>query len=152
MRFKVEKLSMLRFTYTAILIAISSALFVYVIGALTVFVKVREGMASWVATMSMLVAGIGELGFIVYSGDTFRRIREGRAISNRFLTLLMVLGWLFFLLEIFKLWTFIPNPRGWITYAPALLTNFDYALGLCGLAVGVGSVVVLKLRNKNRRR
>ena len=80
------------FAYSTILIAISAALFVFVIEALNTFIKVREGMASWAATMSMLVAGIAELGFIIYSGETLKRTKTSGAITDRFLILLMVLG------------------------------------------------------------
>ena len=146
MRFHAEKLTILRFFYATLLIAISAALFVFLIEALNVFVKVRRGMASWAATMAMLVAGIAELGFIIYSGESFRRFKSSGAITYRFFVLLMVLGWLFVLLGVFKLWTFAPDLRLWITYAPAFWDNTDYVLTLCGLIVGVGSTIFLMSR------
>ena len=151
MWFHAEKLTILRFVYATMLIAISAVLFVFLIDALNVFVKVREGMASWTATMSMLVAGIAELGFIIYSGETFRRVKSSGAITYRFIVLLIVLGWLFALLGVFKLWTFVPNLRLWTTYAPAFWDNTDYVLTLCGLIVGLGSTIFLVSRRMTKK-
>jgi Co/Zn/Cd efflux system component len=133
-----QKLTIYKAVVTAAAIAISALFFLLLLEELHRFVRIREGMASWVALMGLVVSGIAELAFIIWASDMLFKQKRTADVTGRSLSILSLFGWLFVLLGLFKVWTFVPNPLDWPRAAGAIWTATDYLTLATGLAAAIG--------------
>lgn len=132
-------------------VAISIYFFILAINALFIFIKLRSGFASVGGLFSIVIIGIVEMGFIIYAIEKYRTINDQKIVIVRFLTILAVFGFLFFLLQIFELWTFTPKIKQWRQYSEALWVGRNYFLLIAGAAIGVIAGIFAVLLKKRKR-
>jgi hypothetical protein len=140
-----------RYAFIVLSVAISIYFLLLAINALFVFIKLRSGFASVAGLFSIVIAGIVEMGFIVYMIEKYRTIIDRKIVIIRFLTILAVFGALFVLLQVFELWTFIPQIRQWGQYHSALWKVRNYLLFYGGAAVSVIAGISAILLKKQKR-
>lgn len=146
MRFtKPKPDTIIKSVYAGVLIALSGVLFVLFLEAIYRFIRVRSGLTSWVALMSLLVLGIAELSFVIYSGELIRKRKRQIDMLVTFLRTLGVIGWLFAVLEIFEVWTYIPQIAQWWSYISASWGFGTWMIFAAGIVAGIGGPVVARI-------
>lgn len=142
---------MLKSVYAGVTITISAVYFVLSLEAVVQFIRVRSGLTSWAALMSILVLGIGELSFVLLTGEMFRKLSGITVVTKKFLTLLAVFGWLYAVLQIFGIWTYIPNPANWYAYAKSLWSAGEFITFFSGIVIGVGIPIYLRISARRQK-
>ena len=152
MQLKFNRSILARGGFTGVTIAVSGVLFVIILEALYRFIRVRSHMASAAATFAIVIMGIVELSFIIYSGEVFRKQRTIGLMFIAFLRVISILALLFALLQVFELWTYIPNPAHWMRSVGAVWKLGDYAYFVGGIVISIGSYVFARMLETKRRR
>ena len=140
-----------RSVYLAVSLAVSAYFFMLAVDALTGFVKVRSGVASVTGLFMIVIFSIIELGFIIFTAESYLAVGRRKNPVMRFLPTMAVYGWLYALLPIFRLWTLLPDPGDWGTYYTSILKTGDHVRFICGIAVGVVGIVLSVIIGKRHR-
>ena len=143
MKFRLNRLTVLKSVYAGIAIAISAVYFLQTLDAVFRFIRVRSGFTSWFGTMSLIVLGIGELTFVLLTGELFRKIKTVRESTRKLLGILAVFGWLFALLQVFGIFTYVPNPALWISYVLEVWSPTEVIPFIIGASLGIGIPIYL---------
>ncbi len=145
MQLRVDRPTLVRSGYVGLSIAVSAVLFVIILEALNRFVKIREGMPAAAATFAMVFVGIAELAFVIFAGELFRRRKRIVQMSILFFRIIAALGLFFAAVQVFELWTFVPNPANWPRLVQAVWDASDYAYFIAGLIAGIGGTAFARV-------